>query len=377
MHPSDGTLRRSLDEPVALDPRDRRHLATCPRCATRLQAMETDASGAFALFATPDPPIDIAAARARLAETETSRRSGTDPTRSSSRAISRGVRSARTSRVLVGVAIAALASLVVVVSGGAQDFLSLFQPKQFAPVAVTSADIRSLAGLASYGSINGGSSPLSVTPEPDAASAAQAAGLTAPKVADLPSGTAATPTYAVISGTDVSFTFDATLARAAASRAGGQLPPMPVGLDGSTLTVAIAPAVVVSYGLDLAALYHGGALPAGGTALIVVASRTPTVSSTGVTVQQLENYMLSLPGIPAGVVAELRAIGDPAQTVPVPIPVDLASASAVDINGARGLLIGDSTQLGSVVLWQHNGVVYAVAGTLSSDQVLGIARTLR
>ena len=376
MHPSDSMLRRSLDEPVALDPRERRHLATCSRCAKRLQTMETDAARAFATFATPDPSIDAAAARARLAETETSLRSGAEPTTTSIRGIPRGLRSARASRVLVGVAVAAVASVVVVVSGGAQDFLSLFQPKQFAPVAVTSADIRSLAGLASYGSIQGGSSPLGVTPEPDAASAAQAAGLAAPIVVDLPSGTAATPTYAVIAGTNVSFTFDAALAQAAASRAGGQLPPMPQGLDGSTLTVAIAPAVVVSYGLDLATLYQGGALPAGGTALVVVASRTPTVSSTGVTVQQLENYMLSLPGIPAGVVAELRAIGDPAQTVPVPIPVDFASASMVDVNGERGLLIGDSTQLGSVVLWQHNGVVYAVAGALSSDQVLGIARTL-
>jgi anti-sigma factor RsiW len=376
MHPSDSTLRRSLDEPVALDPRDRRHLATCPRCGERLQAMETDAARAFATFAIPDPSIDVAAARARLTETETSRLSGAEPASSSIRGIPGGVRSARARRVLVGVAVAAVASVVVVVSGGAQDFLSLFQPKQFAPVAVTSADIRSLAGLASYGSINGGSSPLNVTPEPDAASAAQAAGLAAPTVGDLPAGTPATPTYAVIAGTNVSFTFDAALARAAASRAGGQLPSMPPGLDGSTLTVAIAPAVVVSYGLDLATLYQGGGLPAG-TALVVVASRTPTVSSTGVTVQHLENYMLSLPGIPAGVVAELRAIGDPAQTVPVPIPVDLASASTVDVNGARGLLIGDSTQLGSVVLWQHNGVVYAVAGTLSSDQVLGIARTLR
>jgi hypothetical protein len=376
MHPSDSTLRRSLDEPVALDPPERRHLATCNRCAKRLRTMETDAARAFAIFATPDPPIDVATARARLAETETSRRSGAEPTRGGIRGAPGGVRSARASRVLVGVAVAAVASVVVVVSGGAQDFLSLFQPKQFAPVAVTTADIRSLAGLASYGSINGGSSPLSVTPEPDAASAAQAAGLTAPTVGDLPSGTAAAPTYAVIAGTTVSFTFDAALARAAASRAGGQLPTMPEGLDGSTLTVAIAPAVVVSYGLDLATLYQGGGLPSGGTALVVVASHTPTVSSTGVTVQQLENYMLSLPGIPAGVVAELRAIGNPAQTVPVPIPVDLANASTVDVNGARGLLIGDSTQLGSVLLWQHKGVVYAVAGTLSSDQVLGIARTL-
>jgi len=377
MHPSDGTLRRSLDEPVTLDARARRHLATCPRCAKRLEAMETDIAGAFAMFAAPDPSIDVDAARKRLAETEAARPADARPARSSLRRTPRGVRSARTSRVLVGVAVAAVASVVVVVSGGAQDFLSLFQPRQFAPVPVTSADIRSLAGLASYGSIHGGSSPLSIEPEPDAVSAGQAAGLTTPAVTDLPSGTTATPSYAVVSGTVVSFTFNAALARAAASRAGGQLPPMPQGLDGSTLTVSIAPAVVVSYGLDLAALYQGGGLPSGSTALVVVASRTPTVSSTGVTAQQLENYLLSLPGIPASVVAEIRAIGDPAQTVPVPIPVDLASASTVDVNGARGLLVGDSTQLGSVVLWQHNGVVYAVAGTLSSDQVLGIARTLR
>jgi hypothetical protein len=62
--------------------------------------------------------------------------------------------------------------------------------------------------------------------------------------------------------------------------------------------------------------------------------------------------------------------------VPIPIPIDLASATTVDINGASGLLIGDSTNLGSVVLWQHNGVVDAVAGTISSADALGIARSL-
>ncbi len=376
MHPSDGTLRRSLDEPVAIDPRTRRHLAACQGCAQRLAAIETDAAGAFAVFAAPDPSIDLEAARARLAETE-----ATAPSRSAApggnfRGLPRGSRSARAGRLMAGVAVAAAASVLLVVTGGAQDFLSLFQPKQFAPVPVTSADIRSLAGLASYGYIGGGSTPLGVEPEPDAAAAARAAGLTAPRVGGLPAGTTTAPSYAVVSGTVVSFTFDAGLARAAASRAGAQLPAMPRGLDGSTLTVAIAPAVVISYGVDLAALYQGGSLPSGGNDIVVVASRTPTVSSTGVTAQQLESYLLSVPGIPAGVVSEIRAIGNPAQTVPVPIPVDLASASTVDINGASGLLIGDSTQLGSAVLWQHNGVVYAVAGTLSSDQVLGIARSL-
>ena len=151
---------------------------------------------------------------------------------------------------------------------------------------------------------------------------------------------------------------------------------MPEGLDGSTLTVSIAPAVVVSYGFDLASLYQGGALPTGSEAFVVVASRTPTVSTTGVTARTLEDYLLSVPGIPAEVASELRALGNPEQTVPVPIPIDLGSASTVSINGSPGILIGDSTQLGSVVVWTHNGVVEAVAGTLSSSEALGVARSV-
>jgi hypothetical protein len=181
-----------------------------------------------------------------------------------------------------------------------------------------------------------------------------------------------------VNGTVVSFTFLAQLAREAAARSGGQLPAMPAGLDGSTLTVSINPALVISYGLDAAALYQGGGtLPSSGSAIVVVASRAPTVSSTGVTVEQLESYLLSVPGIPPGVASEIRAIRDPEQTVPIPIPIDLASASTISVNGSAGLLIGDSTGLGSVVLWEHGGIVYVVAGTVSTAEALGVARSLR
>jgi hypothetical protein len=150
---------------------------------------------------------------------------------------------------------------------------------------------------------------------------------------------------------------------------------MPAGLVGSTLSIAIQPAVVVSYGIDPATLLRGvGSLPSG-PAFILVATRTPTVTSTGVTARQLEDYLLSVPGIPSGVASELRAVGNPAVTIPVPIPIDLASGTSVSINGARGLLIGDSTGLGSAVVWQHDGVVDAIAGTLTANEVLGVARS--
>ncbi|HVC41575.1 MAG TPA: hypothetical protein VND54_06325 [Candidatus Saccharimonadales bacterium] len=331
--------------------------------------MSANSAWVEAMLTSSDPVVDLPSARARLAGNELATLDGVPAQRSA-----RAVRSRRSwaTRVAAGVAVASAASVVLVATGGAQDFLSLFQPSQLAPVPVTAADVRSLAGLASYGTVTGGSS-IGFIPEPDAAAAGSAAGLGAPVAANLPEGTAA-PKFAVVSGGVVTFTFSADLARAMAARAGGQLPAMPAGLDGSTLSVSIAPAVVVSYGVDPATLLNGGSVPSG-AAFLVVDTRTPTVSSTGVTARQLEDYLLSVPGIPAGVASEIRAIGNPSQTIPVPIPIDLASGSSVSINGARGLLIGDSTGLGSAVIWQHNGVVYAIAGTLTTTEILGIARS--
>jgi len=371
MHPSDGTLRRSLDEPVAVDIASREHVATCARCGARVHAMSADAAIVQTMLVARDPAVDVAEARSRLARTEAATVGDGATVRQPAGQIRQGNR--RAVRVLGGLAAAGVASVLVVVSGGAQDFISLFSPTKLAPVPVTAADMRSLAGLTSYGSVNGGST-ISYQAEPDAAAAGIAAGISAPSIADLPAGAPPAPTYSVISGGVVAFTFNADLARAAAARAGGQLPAMPAGLDGSTLSVSIAPAVVVSYGIDPATFLHDGSLPTG-EAFVVVKTRDPTVSSTGVTARQLENYLLSVPGIPAGVASEIHAIGDPTQTIPVPIPVEVASGASVNINGAQGLLIGDSTGLGSAVIWQHNGLVYAVAGTLTSSQVLGIARS--
>jgi hypothetical protein len=372
MHPSDGTLRRSLDEPIAVTGAERKHVASCARCAERIRRISADAGAVHAMLRSPNAGVDVAAARVRLARTEAASITGA-PMHRSARIPRPGT--GRANRLIAGLGLAAAASVVLVVSGGAEDFLSLFQPSQLAAVPVTASDVRSLAGLASYGSVTGGSSII-FEPEPNAADAGAAADLGTPVVGDLPAGTTAAPQYAVVSGGVVTFTFSKDLAEAAAARAGGQLPAMPGGLDGSTLSVLVAPAVVVSYGVDPASLLRGASLPSG-QAFIVVETRTPTVTSTGVTVRQLEEYLLSVPGIPPAVASEIRALGDPTQAIPIPIPVDVASGSPVTVNGASGLLIGDSTGLGSAVIWQRNGVVYAIAGTLTSNEVLGIARSTR
>ena len=73
----------------------------------------------------------------------------------------------------------------------------------------------------------------------------------------------------------------------------------------------------------------------------------------------------------------IRSLGDPTRTVPFPIPVDRAHEQDVTVQGVHGLAIGDNTGIGSFVIWEKDGLYYGVGGTLTQDQVLNIANSLR
>lgn len=376
MHPSDGTLRRWLDEPLSVDAMQRRHVDGCERCARHVASIRADAERTRRLLAGAVPGLDGAAALRRSRE----RRASVDPTRTPSRVRARSWssdprRRARLTRwSAAGVCAASLAGALVV-TGAAQSLITIFQPREFSPVPITDSDIRSLAELAAYGEVSGVPA-LSLRSVAGAGAAAAAAGVAVLSPAHLPDGISATPRYAVISGGVVSFTFEATKAQAAALDQGATLPPMPAAIDGTTLTLTVPPVLIESYGADITALIRSGPAGLTGTALVVVEARTPSLTSTGATAAQLENYLLAQPGIPADLAAEIRNVGNPSSTLPVPIPIDRATAQNVTIAGGPALLIGDSTGVGSLALWQRGGVVYAVAGSLTSDQLLAVADSL-
>ena len=104
--------------------------------------------------------------------------------------------------------------------------------------------------------------------------------------------------------------------------------------------------------------------------------KAPTVASTGASLQDLEDYLLQLPGVSPQLAAEIKSIGDPSSTLPLPIPVDRASEHSVQVQGVQGVAVGDSTGIGSVVIWEKDGIIYGVGGTLSESQVLDVASSL-
>jgi len=250
-------------------------------------------------------------------------------------------------------------------------------------VQVSVADLQSLNGLGDFGTLT-----WTTKPEPQlvssAAEAATVSGLHVPVVGTLPSGVSSNVTYAAMPAAVGVFTFDAATAAATAAKAGKTLPKMPAGMDGSKLTVTVGPAVVEIFGtLNAAGV---GTLNAAGAAdasqlslpqLVVGASSAPVVTSTGVTTQQLEDYLLSLPGVSPKLAAAIRAVKDPSTTLPIPIPIEYATSKSVTVQGVGGVAVGDNTGLGAGVIWIKSGTVYGVAGALKQDAILGIANGLK
>lgn len=274
---------------------------------------------------------------------------------------------ATVTRPLVGAAaaVALIASLFLTPAGSlAQHFITVFQPQQVAPLEVTTGELRTLPNLSRFGTVH---APRNASTQPvaNADAAGKATGMTVLTPASLPSGVPSTVRYQVMQGQTGTFTFDEAKAQRAAARHGKTLPPMPAGMDGSTLQITTGAGLIGVYG------------PQGGIPTLAIGQmRAPTVRSTGVSVKVMEDYILGLPGVSPQLAASIRALGDPTSTLPLPIPVNVAHGQAVQVQGVQGVVVGDSTGLGSGVIWEKGGIVYGVGGTLTQSQVLDIANSL-
>ncbi len=299
-------------------------------------------------------------------------------------------------------AAAALAGALLVATplrGLASSFLEVFEPRSVAFVPITLDEMRSLSrmpDLSAYGTTQELVRANSTTvASPQAASQLARFNVRVPSAGISPN--VGQPEFSVTSPSAQRFAFSAARARAAALAKHAPLSPMPAGLDGSTLQIELGSTVVTTYASTAkptqafaqrevtstsantgtvthrhVAYFRGSAPP-----IVIAQMQVPKVYSTGVSVSTLERYLLQQPGFPPRLAAALRAIGDPATTLPIPIPVDKAFAVPVAVDGVRGIGIGDETGLGAGVIWQNHGILYAVFAPLAAHDVLAIADSLR
>jgi hypothetical protein len=283
----------------------------------------------------------------------------------------------------------------------------IFEPESVAPVVIQAGDIASLQALSRFGRITG-TSGLDLTPEGSASALASAAGFSVPTVtvrAGLASGSAS---YWLVGPESAQLQISVVKAEQVAAKQGFTLPLAPPGVDGSVLQVATGTGALEVWGLTLPGgvgpgdgLFGGSssrsvsgpngpngpsgtaAGPASGGAgsvvsdlpqLAVAEVQGPTLSSSGADLETLENYLLSQPGISPELAAQIRAIGDPSSTLPIPVPAG-ANSSTVQLNGHVAVVL-DAGSEGSAVIWAENGRLFAVLGQAGTSDLLGVARQI-
>lgn len=378
-HLDNGTLRRMRDEPLAISGAQQLHYDRCQACRERGARIADQARSVERLLAGPALEPGGEAAYARLM----ARVEQGDGTRGERWYERRPWRPTPYARHLTrpALAVAAAAALLVGFTGYevAPRLLTVFHPTRVAPVQVSVSDLRAGQTL-DYGTLSWNPGPPKMEQAASLAAAARQAGLPALTPGSLPAAVGTTVTYATLGKATATCQFDARKLADSAARQGVHAAAMPASIDGSVLVIESGPSLVQVYGPLPAASpasspsQQDGVLPAGLPRLVIGETRAPTVTSTGASAKQLEDYLLSQPGVPADVAVQVRAIQDPTSTLLVPIPSGLATSRTVKVQGVDGLLI--DAGIGAAAVWQKGGIIYAVGGQLTPDQILQIAASL-
>jgi hypothetical protein len=287
-----------------------------------------------------------------------------------------------------GIVAALLVALLVAFtpegSSVAAAFLSQFRSQQVTAIEVTpqtqSDIIKTLNALGNLGTINtpgtgGAARPEAVAKNAEAnsqtvtqAEAAQTMGfpLRTPDPALLPPGVDKTPHVRVVPGTQVHFTFEKAKASTYFQSTGHPEVSLPDKFDGATLTVSIPSAVILEYGDKQSK-----------KGLVVAQAAEVVADVQGkVSLLELRDFLLGLPGLPPAVVSQLKGIQGWSDTLPIPVPVDQVHWQTTTINKSQGLLLKDNSGAGSAAIWHADHHLYGVAGSIKSDQLQQLADSM-
>jgi hypothetical protein len=388
--PDVGAWRAWLDHEADLDDA-RQHIDTCPGCRRLVQELEDDAAKAreglarLAPAHTPNP-AEVAVARERLA----GRRAATQRPPEVLPVPARFRRVSTPWRVAAGGMAAALVLGLVVAftpegSAAAAGFLAQFRSQQVQAIEITpqsQADImRALSALNNLGTLqmptaaSAGNAAAVARAEAQqshtatAAEAAQTVGfaLLTPDLSTLPGGLSHTPTIKVTPGSQVRFTFDKNKARAYYQSTGHPEVALPDKFDGASLVVSLPPAALLSY---------SGATNTRDEVIVAQAGELVVDAQGNVSLTEMRDFLLGLPGLPPAVVSQLRTIQNWNNTLPIPVPVNQVTPHKDRINGIDALVLDDNSGVGSAAIWHTNGHLLGVAGSLKYNDLKKVAESL-
>lgn len=392
-----GTLLSLHDGALTSDESQRvlAHLATCAECATNDRIVQQGSNQVYNLLAMLEPvEDDVPDVQKALAMLQTRMEAEGLTEKKSEVALLRGVSTPRLLHVnrkrrygwIAAAVAAALIALLVLPNAGvlANEFLSMFQPKQFQPVTVNPQDLNSslLSDLQNFGHVDYQNMSSGMTSVQTKEQVTDAIHFPLLLPTNLPTGVSSTPKFALFEGGNATFIFDATEARAFMARKGYKNVSIPSNLDGSSYTITMATGAIVTY-QPTSCQSQAKSERAGSTqcmfSLVLAEIPSPVIqaSSNSASLSQLRDFFISLPDQSNEVRMLLQHVDIQNGIVPLPIPPQL-HAQQVTAHGSSAVLVNEQSLKLGAVLWQSHGIIYLLAAqTGNSNELLETANSLQ
>lgn len=384
--PTDGELRLSIHEDGSVEPTVQQHLDSCETCRQTVGAMSiaaTKSSQALTSLApqSSDVNVDAAYSRFRMAMA-TQMDTGRDVSGGRMRQLFER-RSMRAASAFVAIIAVVLTVSLSPMRTVADDFLSQFRVQKFAAVTIPMDLISPIQSAALDGLTESDKQRLEEEfnklgafdttfgydkenlPAPVTLDEAEAQFGDIDEPGDLPDGFDTVPTAYLTEAGTASYALDTANAQALVDALGLPIYSLPDPALYPTLefTANVPAAAILEY------------KDADGKRIFVGQMTSPTLDiPDGLNMDNLREDILRFPGLPTDLVAQLRSIEDWESTLIIPIPED-ATSDNITINGEPGLQIDHA--LGSVVLWEKDGFLFAVIGQASDDDIRSVADSMQ
>jgi hypothetical protein len=279
-------------------------------------------------------------------------------------------------RVRLGLGAAAALAVMLVTAltpqgqSAAAQFLAQFRSQRLAIVSIDPTQTRLQLPELNRLAIVKGDTRARPEPVSSIAEATQRAGfdVRVPPDTALPATLNSEPRISVLKPNEVRFTFDR--ARAAEyfksiNRSELQLPDR---INGTTLLVDVPAVAVLEYSStnrnDLGMF-------------VAQAGEVHAGTEGGASLEDLRDYLLTLPTLSESTVRQLRALSDWRTTLPIPVPVEQVLWQQTTVNGVPGYVFANRNGLGGAMIWNSSGRIYGVAGATTQAELERVATSLR
>lgn len=280
---------------------------------------------------------------------------------------------ARYRRVFVAAmaTVAIVLGLVLTPAGAALgQLLTVFRAEQFAAVTIDPQSLQNVepGALADMGPEDFGSFAGTQPKTIDLTSPAEAQARVDFPVRTLAGLSGAPAKVGVSTPASATFTFDLEKTRTSLAEIGVRAT-LPAEFDGATVEVDIPAMVGQFWGSEE-------------TGIFFLQGRSPTLEIAPVLdTPEMWDLFFTLSGLPPELESQVRAFTAARDTVPVPV-MEGDDAREVDVDGVKGLLVnyrgrGGAENTVSFLLWQKDGIVYALGGNVPQAEILAAAQSLQ